>query len=74
MSEDCYFFIDPTIPEEMRTMSILCVECHDQYLPDTGWFYRGSVEGYGPFEYQCCKCGKFIYEPDDEPLEEDDED
>jgi len=63
--EDCYFFIDPNpnIPEEERTLSILCVECHNRDAPDTGWFYEGSKEGYGPYDYQCCKCGKFIHRP-----------
>lgn len=62
--EDCYFFIDPdpSIPEEKRTLSILCVECHDRDMPDTGWFYRGSTEGYGPWDYECCKCGKLIHQ------------
>lgn len=62
--EDCYFFIDPdpSIPEEKKTLSILCVECHDRDMPDTGWFYRGSTEGYGPWDYECCKCGKFIHQ------------
>lgn len=71
MSEDCYFFIDPTIPEDVRTMSVVCVECHDQYIPDTGWFYRGSQDGYGPYDYQCCKCGKLVHQVNEELDEEE---
>ncbi len=63
-NEDCYFFVDIEQPEAERCMSVLCVECHDQHLPDTGWFHEGSKEGYGPFDYQCCKCGKYLHRCD----------
>lgn len=59
MSEDCYFFIDmdKDVPEEKRTISVLCVKCHkEHYTPDTGWFWPGSKEGYGPWEYKCSNC------------------
>ena len=60
--EDCYFFIDPdpSVPEEQKTMSILCVKCHRD-TPDVGWFYQGSKDGYGPFVYECTRCNKMIY-------------
>lgn len=58
---DCYFFVDQSVPEEDQTVSPLCVECHDSKMPEVGWFYKGSVEGYGPFEYKCRVCGKVIY-------------
>lgn len=61
---DCYFFVDVEQPEENRCMSVLCVKCHDDDFPDLGWFYRGSVEGFGPFTYECCKCGDIIYKAD----------
>jgi len=72
MADDCYFFIDPNpkIPDEERTMSVLCVKCHDEDVPDTGWFYKGSKEGYGNFDYQCCHCGKFIHRANEEDEEE----
>jgi hypothetical protein len=38
-------------------------------MPDTGTYYPGSKEGYGPFNFICCKCRKFIHRAD-----EDDED
>jgi hypothetical protein len=38
-------------------------------MPDTGWLYMGSKEGYGPFDYECCHCGKFIHKHDDEDEE-----
>lgn len=65
---DCYFFTDITIPLERRGMSVLCVDCHAKEMPDSGWFYEGSKEGYGPFDFQCCKCSKFVHkaEKDDE--------
>ncbi len=58
---DCYFFVDVTIPEEDRTISSLHVECRNEKMPDVGWFYQGSVEGYGPFEYKCALCGGIIH-------------
>ena len=75
MSEDCYFFVDPdpTIKEEDRTMNILCLECHDTHMPDTGWFYQGSKEGYGPYEYQCCRCNKKINDEEEEEEEIEEE-
>ena len=69
--EDCYFFVDPQIPLEDQCMSILCISCHDKDMPDTGWFYKGSEEGYGPFDYQCCKCGKCVYRPSFDEEESD---
>lgn len=62
--EDCFFFIDYMVPEKDRTMSIVCVECHDKYMPDVGMFWDAK-EGYGPFDYKCCKCGKFVHEKDE---------
>jgi len=41
---------------------------HEQF-PDTGWFYRGSEEGYGDFDFICDECGKIIHKAD---LEEED--
>lgn len=72
MSEDCYIFVDPdpNVREEDRTMKFICVECRDEHMPDTGSYYPGSREGYGPFNFICCKCGKFIHRAD----EDDDED
>lgn len=61
--EDCYFFVDPdpNIPEEDKVVGVLCLECHDKYMPNIGWFYRGSVEGYGPWDYPCAKCNKLVH-------------
>lgn len=65
---DCYFFIDmdSNVPEEERTISTLCVPCHEKDYPDTGWFYEGSKEGYGPFNYVCCRCGTYIHKAEDD--------
>lgn len=64
MAEDCYFFVDmdKDVPDEQRTMSVLCVPCHDQHYPQAGWFWPGSENGYGPWEYKCCVCGKNVNE------------
>lgn len=63
MFEDCYIFIDLSkdVPEELRTFSYLCVECHDVLYPDTGWFWEGSKHGYGPWDYSCARCNKVIH-------------
>jgi hypothetical protein len=56
---DCYLFIAIDIPEEERTMSVLCVECHEKM--QQGIFYRGSKEGYSNYDWQCCVCNKYIH-------------
>lgn len=61
MSEDCYFFIDLEEPEDERKISVLCLTCREEKLPDTGWFWQGSKRGYGPFNYKCCHCDKIIH-------------
>jgi hypothetical protein len=75
MSKDCYFFVDPdpNVPENEKTMKVLCVECRDQHMPDTGWFYPGSTEDYGPYDYQCCECGSFVHEANDDEETDDQE-
>lgn len=47
------------------------IECRDLHRPNQGWFYKGSVEGYGPFEYKCKICNGLIHEVggDDEETE-----
>lgn len=62
MPEDCYFYIDYTVPIQERSMSVICVQCHDEHMPDTGMFWAGSNEGYGPYDYRCNKCEKLIHE------------
>lgn len=59
-NSDCYFFIDISVPEKERAVSVLCTSCHDKYMSDTGWFYQGSVNGYGPFTYKCKMCNTII--------------
>ena len=70
--EDCYFFIecDPGIPEEERRVRVLCMDCHEKYKG--GWFYPGSKEGYGPYNYQCHMCKKIIYKGEHDETETSD--
>ena len=58
--EDCYIWMDETIPEDQRTMNILCEQCHVKY-PGLGWFWEGSRLGYGPFDFICNKCGHVVH-------------
>jgi hypothetical protein len=67
---DCFLFIDAGVPEEKRTISVLCVECHNEKMPDTGVFYQGSVEGYSDYNWNCCLCGKYIHKVDEDEDEE----
>ena len=72
MNEDCYFAQDwdENIPDEQRTMKVFCVE-HAHHAPEGAWFWEGSTEGYGPFDYICCVCGKVIHEGEGEDEEAD---
>lgn len=69
-SQNCYFFVDLSIPEKDRCISALCIQCHDAKLPDTGWFYNGMKEGYGPFDFKCSICGNFIHKANDDENEQ----
>lgn len=66
--EDCYFFVELIESDsgEDQIIRVICTKCKDEHLPDSGWFYPGSTEGYGPFDYNCCKCGKSIYKFEEE--------
>jgi len=43
-------------------------------MPDVG-MYWSAKDGYGPFDYKCCKCEKLVHSKDeyDNTDEEDDE-
>ena len=61
-NEDCYFFVDSSLPEEERTINCMCLKCHDKH-PETGWFWHGSKAGYGPNEFTCDLCGHMVSKP-----------
>lgn len=73
MSEDCYFYVDmeQDVPDEERKVSPLCIHCHEDKFPgqNVGWFWQGSINGYGPWVYQCKICGRVIHKPDQEEYE-----
>ena len=73
MPEDCFFFVyseeDTSEEEEMRVM---CVVCRNKSYPNLGWFWQGSIDGYGPWEYKCNVCDCIIHTPDDEKKEDKD--
>jgi hypothetical protein len=58
--EDCFFWLDMRIPEDVRHMSVMCLSCHEEH-PELGWFWEGSIKGYGPYEYRCDTCGKVLH-------------
>jgi hypothetical protein len=67
MPADCYFFVkmDEQIPDDQRTISTICVPCQREHYPGTGWFWKGSTAGYGPWNYICCCCGKDVSKGDE---------
>lgn len=72
--EDCYFFIDYKVPYEKRKISVCCVECKEKYFPDTPMFFHpGSSMGYGPYDYKCCKCNKYVHKKEEFYLDEEQE-
>jgi len=58
--KNCYFYVEGET-EESKMIRAMCVECRTQKYPDTGWFYDGSKQGYGPFDYKCAKCKGVIH-------------
>jgi hypothetical protein len=71
--QDCYFLEDPDpdVPEEKRHMIVLCMSCREKHFPDQGWFYQGSKDGYGPFDFICDRCGEVIHKHEEDESEED---
>jgi len=63
MAEDCFFFIysEEGMSEEDEEIRTMCIECRTKSYPNVGWFWRGSIDGYGPWEYKCHHCDKIIY-------------
>lgn len=61
--KDCWFYQDTNVPENERKMHILCERCHVSH-PNLGWFWKGSVYGYGPYDFICSKCSHVIYKPE----------
>lgn len=59
MLKSCYFYIDSSIPEDKRTMLILCENCQKKHPEIKGWFWNGN---YGNFDYICNKCGEIIHQ------------
>jgi hypothetical protein len=63
---DCYFF---KAESEENTMDAWCTDCRNKKRPHSGWFWHGSVKGYGPWDIKCHECNKFIHRvnKDDKP-------
>ena len=58
-NEDCYFYIDGSVPEEEQVISCRCVEC-EKKNQSSGWFWQGSKTGYGKNNVTCKMCGHQI--------------
>lgn len=61
--ENCYFWIDNSIPEDERVFNIYCEGCRNKNPDKNCWFWEGSIKGYGPYDYVCDECGKVIHKP-----------
>lgn len=59
--QDCYFYFETDRPSENDTLKIMCVSCHDSLKSTKGWFWQGSIKGYGPYDFICDTCGKAVY-------------
>lgn len=57
--EDCYLWMDKDVPEDKRTMNVLCIKCHEKN--PIGWLWEGSKRGYGPFDFICNTCGHVVH-------------
>lgn len=51
--EDCYIYT-----EDEKLIRIQCAQCHEENK--LGQFWDAS-NGYGPWDINCCKCGKAIH-------------
>ena len=65
--EDCYFIISPN-----QTVQCICIDCNKE---EQGFYWQGSVMGYGiNEEVICCKCNKILYQSSLEDTSENKED
>jgi hypothetical protein len=64
MSENCYFWLDASLPQEQQIFNVMCEKCHEKN-PNVGWFWEGSEKGYGPFDFVCKTCGHVVYSPNE---------
>lgn len=59
--QDCYFYFENDIPKEDDCLKIMCINCHDKSESAKGWFWQGSIKGYGPYDFICHTCGNAVY-------------
>lgn len=63
--EDCYFIVDMEDTEENQKIQIFCVDCYQKSNNKNGWYWDGSVRGYGPYLFKCQLCEKILYKPEE---------
>lgn len=59
--EDCYFYFENDKPSDDECLKIMCLKCHKNSDGKKGWFWQGSIKGYGPYDFICDTCGTSIY-------------
>lgn len=68
--KDCYFYFENAVPKEDDCLKIMCIKCHDKTKDSRGWFWQGSVKGYGPYDFICDTCGYAIHKHNQENTNE----
>jgi hypothetical protein len=59
---NCYFYIDESLPIEDQVVESICVDCHKKSYKDKPcWFWHGENLGYGPWDIKCKVCNNFIH-------------
>ena len=67
IQEDSYWVIDESVPEDERKIQALCIECATE--KKCGWFWKGSITGYGNYDLKCSVCEHIIHQREEEYAE-----
>jgi len=59
IQENCYWYIDESVPENEQKISAMCEQCHK--TKQAGWFWKGKEQGYGDYDVSCSLCKTPIY-------------
>ena len=61
LSEDCYIYADGVVEEgDLPKVRMQCVECYEKNKLGKLW---SGINGYGPWDINCCNCKKIIHKP-----------
>jgi hypothetical protein len=60
MRNDCYFYIDTSLPENEQKVAGVCTDCQRIKKFEPVWYWSGK-RGYGDYDLCCSICKKPIY-------------